>query len=90
MVIVALYFEVCDCASTKQSKYSNCTVNPSKYLEENQEIRFHFHHHCQVRLIYYFDQDCMPLFLHVIQFRIRSDLKLICSTVLKISNTLLL
>ena len=27
--------------STKQSKYSNCTVTSSKYLEENQEIRIH-------------------------------------------------
>ena len=29
--------EVCD-SGTKQLKYSNCTVNPSKYLGENQEI----------------------------------------------------
>ena len=26
--------------STKQSKYSNCTVTSTKYLEENQEIHF--------------------------------------------------
>ena len=28
-------------SSTKQLKYSNCIVNSSKYLEENQKIPFH-------------------------------------------------
>ena len=38
--------------STERSKYSNCTVNPSKYGKENQGI--HFYHHHQARLIHYF------------------------------------
>ena len=36
---------------TKQSKYSICTVNPSKeskYLEENQETHFHCDHQAQL------------------------------------------
>ena len=37
--------EVCN-SSTAQSKYSNCTINPSKYIEE-----ICFHHHCQAYLI---------------------------------------
>ena len=38
--------------STEQSKYSNCTVTPSEYDEENQGI--HFHHQYQAPLIHYF------------------------------------
>ena len=41
--------------SSKQLKYSNCIVNSSKYLDENQKIRFH--HYCLARLIHHFDQD---------------------------------
>ena len=44
--------------STEQSQCSDCTVNLSKYLE-NQQICFH--HHCQAHLIHYFDQDKTPL-----------------------------
>ena len=51
--------------STKQSKYSNCTVNPSKYGKENQGM--HFHHHCQACLIHW---EQTPLLMHVIQYRI--------------------
>ena len=50
-------------------KYSNYTVNPSKYPEENKEIRFH--HHYQVYLIHYFDQDQMTSLTYVIQCRIQ-------------------
>ena len=28
--------------STERSKYSNCTVNPSEYDEQNQGIHFHY------------------------------------------------
>ena len=41
--------------STEQSNYLNFIVNPSKYLEENQEI--HFHHCSQALFIYYYNQD---------------------------------
>ena len=47
--------------STNQLKYSNCTVNPSKNLEENQEICFH--HYRQAHSIHYFDQDQTPLII---------------------------
>ena len=42
----------CKLSSTERSKYSNCTVTSSKYLEENQEV--HFHHHHQACLIHCF------------------------------------
>ena len=56
MVIMALLLR---CATvhypnTERLKYSTCTVNPFKYLE-NQDILFHHHH--QARLIHYFGQD---------------------------------
>ena len=54
--------------STERSKYSNCTVNLSKYLEENQKICFHHHH--QACLIHCFGLDQTPLLMHVIQCRI--------------------
>ena len=54
--------------STEQSKYSNCTVNPSKYGKENWGI--HFHHHRQACLIHYFGWEQTPLLMHVIQCRI--------------------
>ena len=38
--------------SNKRLKYSNCTITTSKYLEENQEINFHYHR--QAHLIHYF------------------------------------
>ena len=46
MVIMALLLR---CATvhypnTEQLKHSDCTVNPFKYLEENQDIPFHNHH----------------------------------------------
>ena len=65
MVIVALYYIR---ATDYKSKYSNCTVNPSEYLKENQAI--HFHHYCQVCLIYYFNQDQTPILMHMILYRI--------------------
>ena len=49
------------------SKYSNCTINSSKYLRRNQQI--HFHHHHQIHLIHYF-VGIQMLLLHVIQYRI--------------------
>ena len=55
--------------STKRSKYSNYTVNPSKYGKENQGI--HYHHHRQARLIHYFGGEQTPLLTHVIQCRIQ-------------------
>ena len=55
--------------STEWSKYSNCTVIPSKYGKENQWI--HFHHHCQAHLIHYFGQEQVPLLKYVIQCRIQ-------------------
>ena len=55
--------------STEQLKYSNFTVNPSKYGKGNQGI--HFHHHRQARLIHYFGQEQTPLLTHMIQCRIR-------------------
>ena len=61
---VAVYYP-----STKRSKYSNYTVNPSKYSKENQGI--HFYHHRQARLIHYFGREQTPLLTHVIQYRIR-------------------
>ena len=54
--------------STERLKYSNCTVNTSKYGKENQEI--HFRHHRQACLIHYFGREQMPLLTHVIQCRI--------------------
>ena len=68
MVIAALYSPIYNhiyspillrCAtvhypSTKQLKYSNCTVNPNK---ENQEI--HFRHYHEAHSIHYFDQNQM-------------------------------
>ena len=48
--------------STKQSKYSNCTVTPSK-TPENQKVCFH--HHRTACLIHYFDQGQMSLLMHV-------------------------
>ena len=53
---------------TKQMKYSNCIVNPSKYDKENQGI--HFLHHHQACLIHYFGREQMPLLTHVIQCKI--------------------
>ena len=47
MVIATNTFVLCDCVhypSTKQTKYSNCTVNSSKYFEKNQEMHLHHHH----------------------------------------------
>ena len=43
MVIVALFlrFATVRYPSSERSKYSNCTVNPSKYGKENQGIDFH-------------------------------------------------
>ena len=38
--------------STHRLKYSNQTVSSLKYLEENQEICFYYHH--QARFIHYF------------------------------------
>ena len=55
--------------STEWSKYSNCTINPSKYGKENQGI--HFHHHHQECLIHYIGREQMPLLTDVIQCRIR-------------------
>ena len=52
-----------------RSKYSNCTVNPSKYDKENQGI--HFYHYRQAHLIYYFVRAQTPILTHVIQCRIR-------------------
>ena len=54
--------------STEPSKYSNCTVNSSKYGKENQRI--HFHHYRQACLIHYFGWEQIPLLTHVIQSRI--------------------
>ena len=54
--------------STDRSKYSNCTVNPSKYGIENQGM--HFHHHRKARLIHCFGREQIPLLTHVIQCRI--------------------
>ena len=48
--------------STGWSKYSNCTVNPSKYGKENQGI--HFHHHRQACLIHYFGWEQTPSLTH--------------------------
>ena len=48
--------------STKRSKHSNCTVNPSKYGKENQGMHFHYHH--QAYLIHCF------IITNVIQCRI--------------------
>ena len=45
--------------NTERSKYSNYTVNPSRYGKENRGI--HFHHHRQVRLIHYFGREQTPL-----------------------------
>ena len=63
MVRAALYFEVCNCvlSSIAWSKCSNCTVNPLKYLEENQEIPFHYH--CKTCL----NQDQISLLMYMIQ-----------------------
>ena len=36
-------------SNTEQSKYSNCTVSPSKYFKD-QKIHFHHHRH-QAHLI---------------------------------------
>lgn len=51
---------------TKWSKYSDCTVIPSKHLEIT------FHHHCQACLIpsHYIGQDQIPLLMHMISCRI--------------------
>ena len=59
MVIVTMNIKVCTMhyLSTKWLKYSNCTVRPPKYLEENQEIYLSFHHHHQGSLIHYLGQD---------------------------------
>ena len=71
MVIVALCFwdaQLCY-PSTEWSKYSNCTVNPSKYDKENQGI--HFRYHRKAHLIHYFGREQTPLLTHVIQCRIQ-------------------
>ena len=55
--------------STERSKFSNCTVNSSKYGKENQGI--YFYHHHQACLINYFGWEQMSLLMHVIQCRIQ-------------------
>ena len=51
-------FELCDFIS-EALKYSNCIINPSEYLEENQKICLHHYH--QAHLVHYFDQEQMQL-----------------------------
>ena len=68
MVVAAHTFRVCDCTypSTKQSKYSNCTVKTQNILGQSGDM---------LHPIYYFDQDQMPLLTYVIQCKLWDILK---------------